>query len=59
MAELRWGIVGSGKVACDFTAALTSIGARVVAVGASSLEKATEFAKTHGSAYHVNGHHDL
>lgn len=49
MSVLKWGILGSGKIANDFTMALTKCAAAsVVAVAARSKASADAFAKTHG-----------
>ena len=48
---LRWGICGAGKISNDFVVALKTLPIsehKVVAVGARSLERAKEFAETHG-----------
>eukprot|EP00041_Stephanoeca_diplocostata_P010753 m.172158 g.172158 ORF g.172158 m.172158 type:complete len:360 (+) comp18282_c0_seq59:176-1255(+) len=52
MMSLRWGICGTGKIAHDFTAALNSLQFDVAFVGASSKEKAAEFAKLHNVLAH-------
>jgi len=46
--ELRWGIIGCGRVSHDFCQALSLIPtAKVVACAARSLESAQKFGKTH------------
>ncbi|MFZ7088573.1 Gfo/Idh/MocA family protein [Curtobacterium sp. RRHDQ10] len=46
---LRWGIIGPGEIANDFTATLhANSDQRVVAVGSRSAERADAFARTHG-----------
>jgi len=47
----RWGICGSGKISNDFTLCLNSLPPsehQIVAVGASTKDKAESFAKEHG-----------
>lgn len=46
---LRWGVLGPGAIAADFTDALhRHSGQRVVAAGSRSAERATAFAAAHG-----------
>ncbi|MFM1888108.1 MAG: hypothetical protein RL501_395 [Bacteroidota bacterium] len=48
---LRWGIIGLGKIAHSFARDLSLVPqARLVAVASRSLEKAMEFAQTHGAS---------
>ncbi|MFU8839448.1 MAG: Gfo/Idh/MocA family protein [Nitriliruptoraceae bacterium] len=42
-----WGIIGSGKIAASFAAAIVAEGDRVVAVASSSQERADRFAAAH------------
>lgn len=45
---MRWGILGAGRIASDFTNALRSVpSVRVVAVASTSLDKAQHFAAQH------------
>ncbi|MDH2444242.1 Gfo/Idh/MocA family oxidoreductase [Amnibacterium sp. CER49] len=47
--SLRWGVLGPGGIAADFTAALQRhTGQRVVAVGSRSADRATAFAERFG-----------
>jgi predicted dehydrogenase len=64
--SLRWGIVGPGWIAGEFTKALrTHTAQRVVAVSSRSLERASSFAATHGielalgSTEHLVTHPDV
>ncbi|MFP3381635.1 hypothetical protein SB767_35545, partial [Bacillus sp. SIMBA_069] len=46
---LRWGVLGPGGIAADFTAALhRHTTQRVVAAGSRSIERARAFAAAHG-----------
>jgi predicted dehydrogenase len=46
---MRWGILGAGRVAADFTSSLRTVAAAAVtAVAASSVDKAQRFASEHG-----------
>ncbi|WP_083527872.1 Gfo/Idh/MocA family protein [Curtobacterium ammoniigenes] len=48
---LRWGVIGPGVIANDFTATLhANSDQRVVAVGSRSLDRAEAFAARHGAA---------
>lgn len=50
-ARLRWGILGTGKIAATFARQLpASQTGTLVAVGSRSLESAARFAETHGAA---------
>ena len=48
MTELRWGILGSGKICSDFANALRALGYPITAVAASTAERAAAFAKSFG-----------
>lgn len=48
----RWGIIGPGKIAQKFAAALELVpGARLYAVASRDIEKAKQFAATHGAPF--------
>eukprot|EP00729_Bicosta_minor_P001673 gene1673-15691_t len=47
-SELRWGILGSGKICNDFANALKAVGYPIAAVAASSADRAAIFAKSFG-----------
>jgi predicted dehydrogenase len=50
MKILNWGILGPGKIAHKFTAAVAGIeNARIYAVASRSIEKANQFAKQYGA----------
>ncbi|CAB9517627.1 Trans-1,2-dihydrobenzene-1,2-diol dehydrogenase [Seminavis robusta] len=49
--NLRWGIVGLGRIARDFTTALTMAGANITAVAAGSLPNATARARHFANLY--------
>ena len=57
---LRWGIVGPGAIATDFTrAVLTHTAQQVVAVSSRSSERAALFAAAHGIRSSYGSHDDL
>ncbi|MFU8945216.1 Gfo/Idh/MocA family protein [Mycetocola zhadangensis] len=57
---LRWGIVGPGAIATDFTrAVLTHTVQQIVAVSSRSAERAKQFAVTHGIRSSYGSHADL
>lgn len=50
MKTINWGILGPGKIAHKFTAALSGVeNARIYAVASRSIEKANQFAKQYGA----------
>jgi hypothetical protein len=51
--RVRWGILGPGRIAHDFTAALRAMGAHVNAVAAGSLPNALERAQTFADFYAI------
>jgi predicted dehydrogenase len=51
--QLRWGVLGLGRIAQDFTAALILTGANVTAVAAGSLPNASLRAKHFAERYNV------
>ena len=57
---LRWGVIGTGEIAGDFTDALHAhTDQRVVAVSSRTLDKAERFAASHGVATAVEGQEAL
>ena len=47
---MRWGVLGTGRIASDFTNALRTVpSVTVVAVAASTIDKAKHFAEQHGN----------
>jgi len=59
----RWGIVGPGRIARDFTAAIVTMGSTVHAVAAGALpgstERAAEFAKFYGIPHAYGSYEEL
>jgi predicted dehydrogenase len=57
---LRWGVVGTGEIAGDFTDALHAhTDQRVVAVSSRTLDRAERFASAHGVETAVEGEEAL
>ena len=51
--QLRWGVLGLGRIASDFTSALKSEGANVTAVAAGSLLNATSRAQAFARLFDI------
>jgi predicted dehydrogenase len=58
-SSYRWGILGPGKIARDFAAALNYTGAVIQAVASRDEEKAKEFAATFGAQRYYNNYESL
>lgn len=57
---IRWGIIGTGKIAQTFVKDLALVGEnRLTAVASRSLSKATEFAETYGAKYSFGSYEEL
>ncbi|UFS61160.1 Gfo/Idh/MocA family protein [Subtercola endophyticus] len=59
MSDIRWGILGTGWIASQFTSDLLATGLRVSAVGSRSLEGAREFAGRFGEPTAHGSYEDL
>lgn len=60
MKQFAWGIIGPGKIANKFAAALSIAGnSRLAAVASRDLERARSFAKTHGAAQFYDRYEQL
>jgi predicted dehydrogenase len=55
----RWGIMGTGKIAAAFAAAVGAEGGEVVAVSSASQARADDFAAAHGVPRAYGQHHEL
>jgi len=58
-AELKWGIVGAGKISHDFCQALAYESAAIHAVAASDAERAKKFAKTFAAQTSYGSYQEL
>ena len=59
-APVRWGIIGTGAIAKKFAAALTLLpGAKLVAIGSRTKDKAEEFGKEHKVPHRHGSYHAL
>lgn len=56
---MRWGMMGTGRIAVAMLGAIRAEGGEVVAVSSGSLDRATAFAGEHGIAVAHGAHHDL
>lgn len=56
---LRWGILGPGRIANDFTSTLLTSGCTVSAVASSSLSRAQSFAQHFGIPSHYGSYEEL
>ena len=57
---IRWGIIGTGKIAQTFVKDLALVGDnRLTAVASRSLSKAKEFAETYGAKYSFGSYEEL
>ncbi len=56
-SQLRWGILGLGRIARDFTTALKMTGANVTAVAAGSLPESHKRARAFAQTFHIANHY--
>jgi predicted dehydrogenase len=57
--EMRWGVMGTGRIAVAMVEAIRAEGGEVVAVSSGSSDRARAFADEHGIAAAHGAHHDL